>query len=346
VTNPSPACRQAWLQREGLHLLYFLQINSGITGSPSLQERGPGGELSSPFKNTLIVRHIHLLLTLLLISCTPTTQPPTDIEYLPLERLATLPKSLTETSGIATCGDSAFYVHNDSGNKPRLYQISASTGSIEREIRIRDVKNHDWEELAEDSMYVYIGDFGNNEGIRSNLMIYKVNKNKLASKDEADAEIISFEYPEKTFFESLGKHNYDCEAMIALKDSLYIFSKNRGDLETDVYRLPKQPGEYTAERIGHFNTRGLITAADFLPGETNTLALLGYEIIGSKYKSFLWIFRDFSGTDFFGGTKTRYDVAPNLQAEAVLFDSDSTVIITNEEERGGVGNLSRLTFSK
>ncbi len=287
----------------------------------------------------------HLLLTLFLISCTPSTSP-TDIEYLPLERLASLPKSLTETSGIAHATDSSFYVHNDSGNKPRLYEIHATSGEIIREVKITNVSNNDWEELAEDSLHIYIGDFGNNEGIRKNLMIYKVSRQAVLTNTEVEAEVIQFSYPDQNKFATRNTHNADCEAMISIGDSLFLFSKNRADHATNVYRLPNQPGQYVAEKIGHFNTKGLITAADFLPGETNTLALLGYEIIGNKYKSFLWICRDIKGTDFFGGTQTRYEVAPNFQTEAILFDSDSTLIITNEEERGGRGSMARVGFGK
>jgi hypothetical protein len=42
----------------------------------------------------------------------------------------------------------------------------------------------------------------------------------------------------------------------------------------------------------------------------------------------------------------RLDVAPNLQAEAVLWESDTTVLITNEEERAGRGQISRIDLSK
>ena len=281
---------------------------------------------------------------LFLLACDPVAQSPSN--YIQLQYVATLPKSLKETSGLASCADTSYYVHNDSGNKPRLYQISAVSGEIQREIRIKDAKNNDWEELAEDNTHIYIGDFGNNTGMRTNLMIYSVSKHDLGEKDEVKAGIIHYEYPDHASFTARGKHNHDCEAMVAIEDSLYLFSKNRGDLATDVYRLPKKPGRNVAQHVGHFNSQGLITAADFLPGESNMLVLLGYETAGNTYKSFLWLFTGFNGTDFFEGTQRRIAIAPDLQAEAVLFDSDSTLIITNEEEKGGLGRINRIVIGK
>ena len=279
-----------------------------------------------------------------LSSCKLEVQP--SGEEIPIESIAKLPKELRETSGIARCSDSTYYVHNDSGHKPRLYEISATSGDIKRKVDIKDADNKDWEELAEDSTYIYIGDFGNNEGLRKDLTIYKVNKADLESGDKADAEAIYFDYPNRSTFIFGGKHNFDCEAMIAIGDSLYLFSKNRADLSTDVYRLSKSPGNYIAEHLGRFNSSGLITAADFNASESNRLALLGYKTVGNKYVSFLWLFSDFSNTDFFGGKHQRFEVSPDLQAEAIIFESDTTVLITNEQELKGRGKLYRISLSK
>jgi len=274
-------------------------------------------------------------------ACTAETQPKTD--YVDLEKEAKLPGKLRETSGIAHGDDAShYYVHNDGGSKPKLYEIKASNGEITREIKIKDTRNRDWEELAEDSTSVYIGDFGNNDGSRHDLMIYKVAKKDLSKHDEVKAEIIYFAYPHQESFFPRRKQNYDCEAMVAIGDSLYLFSKNRGDYATDVYRLSSRPGRTIAEHVGHFDTHGLITSADFLPGETNTLALLGYENMGFKYKSFLWVFTNFKGTDFFSGNHLRLEIAPHLQTEGVIFESDSTLIISNESGGGVDGMLSRV----
>ena len=281
------------------------------------------------------------ILALTMVSMPACAQP--AIAYLPLERVSVLPFKLNETSGLARGGNGFIYTHNDSANKPALYRVSLATGEIDNTVKIGNAKNKDWEDLAEDDDYIYISDTGNNSGKRDDLRILKVNKKDL-DKEEAEAEKIHFAYP-KSFYQDKGKsHDNDCEALVAIGDSLYLFTKNRATHTTDAFRLPKEAGEYKAQHLANFNTNGLVTAADFLPGPTNALALLGYEIRDHRYISFLWIFRGFHGTDFFSGSAERYEVAPNLQAEAVIWETATTLLITNEEEIAGRGQVSRLTI--
>ncbi len=279
----------------------------------------------------------------LFMACFPECRqvsPVSDAEWL--RTLAILPGNLNETSGLAPAGDGTVFVHNDSGNPPELYQVNPGDGQIKRTIRISGRRNNDWEELAGDSSFLYIGDFGNNAGRRKDLTILKISRTELALRDTVSAGLIQFYYPEQRSFAAGNAHNYDCEAMIAIGDSLYLFTKNRGNLGTDIYRLPKDPGSYPAAHLGHFNTRGLVTAADFLPGARNTLVLLGYETGHIQNKTFLWIASGIEGTHFLGGSWQRRDLATNLQAEAILFNSDTTLLMTNEEEGGKGGKIYEL----
>jgi hypothetical protein len=237
-------------------------------------------------------------------------------------------------------------MHNDGGNKAELYEITMATGEIVKKIEIDNAKNKDWEELAEDEDAIYIGDFGNNTGNRDDLRILIVDRKDLEKDDKVKTDKIHFTYPDQKSFESRRAHDYDCEAMITYGDALYLFSKNRESKTTDVYRLPKEPGEYVAEKIAHFDTDGLVTAADVWHGKKrNALALLCYEPIGRRYISYMWLFTDFEPTNVFGGKAHRLDISPNLQAEAILWESDTTVLIINEEQWAGQGQLSRLDLS-
>ncbi len=51
-------------------------------------------------------------------------------------------------------------------------------GKIEKELEIKDAKNDNWEDIAQDSKYIYIADFGNNSGTRRNQKIFKNLKKK------------------------------------------------------------------------------------------------------------------------------------------------------------------------
>jgi hypothetical protein len=282
---------------------------------------------------------------MLLFACNGNTQPP--VQYVPLERVAVLHDKLNETSGLAFANQHNVYVHNDSGKKPELYEISLATGEIVREVEIENARNKDWEELAADDDFIYIGDFGNNAGSRDDLRVLKVSRSKASEDTQVKVDKIHFDYPDQKSFKSRRSHDFDCEAMIVYEDSLYLFSKNRESFTTDVYRLPTESGKYSAEKIGSFKADGLITAADLRIGRKyNSLVLLGYQIKGHKYVSFMWLCTEFRGLDFFDGKVVRLDVAPNLQAEAVVWESDTTVLITNEEERAGRGQISRIDLSQ
>ena len=50
---------------------------------------------------------------------------------------------------------------------------------------------------------------------------------------------------------------------ISIGDYLYIFTKNRVKKITEIYRLPKNPGNHKAELIGKVDTESIVTAADY-----------------------------------------------------------------------------------
>src|SRR5690606_37593404 len=115
-------------------------------------------------------------------------------------------------------------------------------------------KNIDWEELTKDSdNNLYIGDFGNNDNERKNLVIYKISVVNRVQDKEVKAEKISFEYPEQKDFPPKKKHRYfDAEAFFYRDGYFYLFTKNRSkpfDGICFLYKIPAIPGHHKAERI-------------------------------------------------------------------------------------------------
>jgi hypothetical protein len=90
--------------------------------------------------------------------------------------------------------------HNDSGGQANLYEINASTGAVLRTVAITNATNVDWEDIAQDAFYIYIGDIGNNFGNRTDLKIYKISKEDYDDADTAAAEIISYSYTNQLDF--------------------------------------------------------------------------------------------------------------------------------------------------
>lgn len=236
-----------------------------------------------------------------------------------------------ETSGLVYW-DGMLWTLNDSGDDPKLYRVDPESGKVLQSIWIKGADNVDWEELAQDSSYVYVGDFGNNNGSRKDLRIYKISKSSLAmaSGDSITHEgTIDFFYPEQTHFEPNGEHNFDCEGFISSGDNLYLFTKNRGDGQTYQYKLPTSPGQYKAEYQGKFDVKGTITGADFQTS-TRQLVLTGYNWDQNPWP-FMWIFSDVEGDHFLTGPSVRYNLQPSTQIEAVCFVKSNEVFLSCEK---------------
>lgn len=243
-----------------------------------------------------------------------------------------LPDEVHETSGLLFF-DTRLWTFNDSGGAPVLYAIDRTNGTVTQRVVLTNVRNHDWEDIARDGTYLYVGDFGNNQGIRTNLAVYKVPLAALSKKGdtEVEAEIIRFRYPDQVSFARSNSHNFDCEAMVAAGDFLYLFSKNRGDDRTNLYRIPKKPGHWIAELQGNFNSGGLVTGADYHE-EYNELILTGYIRVRNEFLPFMWLFFNFKGHDFLNGNKRRIELV-NLKAsqvEGVTYTTGRDVLLSAE----------------
>mgnify|MGYP001108982093 CR=1 FL=1 len=242
-----------------------------------------------------------------------------------------LPEEVSETSGLIYY-NKALWTINDSGNAPILYKLAPESGEVIQRIQIANAKNKDWEDLAQDESHIYIGDVGNNSGKRNKLFIYLVEKNNIPISGDTSitAQTIEFsfpDHPEKTIKKK--NNNFDCEAMVCIDDSLYLFSKNRGDEQTKLYRLPKNPGIYHAEYLETFNVKGLITGADY-NNELQEVILVGYT--NKSWQPFVWLLFDYKQQHFFSGNKRRIDMLniTATQIESVAYINGRKSVITSE----------------
>ena len=242
---------------------------------------------------------------------------------------ANLNSKVNESSGLLYWNGEV-WTHNDSGGEPALYEIDSATGQIKRTVILANATNVDWEDIAQDDDYIYIGDFGNNTGgNRTDLKIYRVSKSDVASQNSVTDSVISFSFSDQTDFTPKPSNttNYDCEALIAYNDSLFLFSKDWTDNKTRLYKLPKTPGTYTAALAGELDVQGLVTGADII-ADRRVVILTGYTNLLSP---FLYLLYDFSGTRFFDANKRKVTVNENLlQMEGIGAVSDTRFFISNE----------------
>lgn len=185
-----------------------------------------------------------------------------------------LPEETRESSGLLFRGG-VLITHNDSGNEPVLYELDTVSLQVLRRVRVLGVSNTDWEDLAEDDQYLYVGDIGNNLGMRQDLKVFRIAKSEYDQNDAVMAEVIAYQYEDQTDYSNNGNSDWDAEALVSYGDSLLLFTKQWKSGGTVVYSLPKTPGTYRARRIAEYPVRGLITGAAPASGGGG-LVLLGY----------------------------------------------------------------------
>ncbi len=186
----------------------------------------------------------------------------------------TLPDEVPETSGLVFV-NSRLYTHNDSGNTPQLFEIDTLSLQVSRTITVENAQNVDWEDLALDDNYFYIGDIGNNNGDRRDLVIYRVSVGEVETSDVVMAEQITYAYEDQISFDSSPNSDWDAEALAVLGDELLVFTKEWQQMGSKVYTIPKTPGNYTITPVASLSVNGLVTAATYNDA-TEVLYLLGY----------------------------------------------------------------------
>ncbi|BFM41926.1 hypothetical protein CFS9_05670 [Flavobacterium sp. CFS9] len=237
-----------------------------------------------------------------------------------------LSDSIKETSGLIAF-NKLLWTHNDD-HDTTIYGLD-SLGKIQKKVILKQVTNHDWEEISQDSSFLYLGDFGNNySGNRTDLNILKIEKKSFLEGNPA-IEKISFQYSDQTDFSAKKPNttNFDCEAFIVSKDSIYLFIKQWKASKTNIYVLPNQSGTHVARLKHTLNTKGLVTGATYLESK-KTIVLCGYSKLG---KPFLYLLYDFKNTDFLSGNKRRIKLKlPFHQIEGIATLDGLHYYLTNE----------------
>ncbi|GAA4280264.1 T9SS type A sorting domain-containing protein [Gaetbulibacter aestuarii] len=255
--------------------------------------------------------------------------------------------SVPESSGVIYYNNKII-THNDSGGENKLYEMDPSSSTITRRVIISNATNVDWEDITQDDNYIYIGDIGNNEGIRTDLKIYKISKTDYDASDTVTAVTINFDYAAQTVYTSNPEATqWDAETLISMDaNNLLIISKNWDTHVAQAYLVPKNPGTGTyhlspepstlPDALGNYD---LITGGTYNP-LTNKVYLIGYTSNTNTFnvlQPFIYECSGFTGTDVFSGTNTRFDISGSSlgnfsyeQTEGIAYVDANTYYVTSE----------------
>lgn len=237
-----------------------------------------------------------------------------------------LDMNVNESSGLIFLND-RLITHNDSGNQPILFEMDTTSLAITRQVNVTNAENRDWEALAQDDTFIYIGDFGNNVGTRTDLVIYRIDKDDYLTSDQVQAELIEFSYDDQVDFSNNGNSDWDAEAFIALENELVVFTKQWQSQGSVAYSIPKLIGSHTATRIGSITEVGLVTDAVY-DKNTSNLYILGYSSILSP---FLIMFENSSAANIFNGTFFDFELGLSfVQAEGITQTNSDELFFTSE----------------
>jgi hypothetical protein len=248
---------------------------------------------------------------------------------------------INESSGlVASRLPGVYWTHNDSGDGPFIYAVDEKGGS--RGVwRVAGAAARDWEDIAagpgpqRNKRYLYVGDIGDNNADRSELVIYRVPEPAIAPSDAAatkskpratgSAEAIKLRYPD-------GKH--DAETLLVHPVSGNIFIITKVLLANAMVYEASAPlntaGPTTLVRKAELNVPsllgGLITGGDISPdGRRVALCdyLQGYELVlpGAS--------RDFD--DIWKQPMSRIDLGRRRQGEAIAYRLDGRALLMTSE---------------
>lgn len=250
-----------------------------------------------------------------------------EIFKLKKYEIGVMPEPLKENSGL-TFLKGKLYTFNDGGNSSEIFVINPQSAKIEKTYQT-GLKNIDWEASASDSTNLYIGEFGNNLGMRRDLKIYKIPMSDDAAINRETITEIPFFYPEQHDFSRRNiNHDFDAEAMIFLNYKIHVFTKEWASRGTTHYVIdPSISENQPAKMIETFDIGYVVTDAEYFNGK---LYLIGYT---KKTEVFLSVFNETEPGIFFEQKPKKYYLGSSVklgQIEGIAAD-DRGVYISGEQ---------------
>jgi len=233
-----------------------------------------------------------------------------------------------------------YWTHNDSGDGPFIYAFDA-TGETRGVFRVAGAEARDWEDMSigpgpkRGQSYLYIGDIGDNDAVRAEVVVYRVAEPKLVDADKtstkkrpgttAKAEAFRLRYPD-------GKHDAETLLVHPVTGNLYIVTKAL--LQNPVVyeaAAPLNAGEViTLTKIGEIRVPsllgGVLTGGSVSPDGRHVALcdyLQGYELtLPASSKSF---------NDIWKQKMVSFPLGERKQGESIAYRADGNALLATSE---------------
>lgn len=239
---------------------------------------------------------------------------------------------ISECSGLACSSlhKDAVWMHNDSGDKPRLFLVGLD-GKTQSVCHIRDADAVDWEDMCsfrqQDQSWLLIGDVGDNGAKRtrkkSPCTLYLLKEPSVSAEEQqAKWDIrIRFEYED-------GPHNCEGVAVDVEREEILLLTKE-SPLTTGIYRLPLNTEDrkqnLTAQRIARL-PMAFATGLDISRDSRLLMGITMWEgWICERKGSDSW-------AQALKGTVHRVALPQRRQGESVCFSANSQRLLVNSEK--------------
>lgn len=231
--------------------------------------------------------------------------------------------ALDEVSGIAASrrNPGILWVHNDSGDRARVYAIDA-TGRLIGTYNLAGVDARDCEDIAvgpgpaPGKDYIYLGDIGDNAAARDHVAVYRVEEPEVEVSGKPSEAFIAPVTAIKLKYED-GARDAETVMVDPVTSDLFIISKR--ELRSRVYRASAQDiaggGTVTLRLVARLPW-GWATGGDISPS--------GTQVVVRGYASAA-VWNRKPGTDFASTFKEKpvtIQLASEPQGEAICFSHD------------------------
>lgn len=257
---------------------------------------------------------------------------------------------LTEISGVAVSRrqPGVLWTHNDSGGGPDVYALGDDGSDRGRFALGAGAEARDWEDMAlgpgpEAGVdYLYLGDIGDNDSERDQVVVYRVPEPDLATTP-AGTTLTDVAHLTLTYAD--GAH--DAEALLSdpATGDLFVVTKQWDGTASSVFRLPADvAATATADQVVEMEEVGDVPGADGQMVTAGDVAIDGSVVALRTYAEVLLWSRGEgeSVADALAGDPCEAPAPFEIQGEAIALSPDGRGYVTIAEGERSTVNRYRV----